>query len=370
MTEGGQTILYINKYYEKNLTTSVVTTNYYLGDRLVAERQGSTLQYIHQDALTGTSVTTSSTGTSTGSIKYFSFGQTRSGSVPTDQKFTGQRLDSTGLYYYGARYYDADIGRFIGPDTIVPSPANPQSLNRYSYCLNNPLKYTDPSGHYVAWVYDANYDDTITAWNTYKELYPEIAADMENSDELFTIGGGDAGGGLGLTSKLTKIGLQNDGSYNFNSGTRITLDYDKIKPENNGNNAVVWTLSHEVVHAIGISVFGYQQMGTLWEETLAFRFQYETGQKLGYDPSFSQNSIPRFFNSAVQRTNYVLHKTLVVNISVEITSETISQLATAFQDTSYLDDYRMENGKVSAWPQSSSYRSKMVDYFSGYITNY
>jgi hypothetical protein len=29
----------------------------------------------------------------------------------------------------------------------VPSPANPQSLNRYSYCLNNPLKYTDPSGH-------------------------------------------------------------------------------------------------------------------------------------------------------------------------------------------------------------------------------
>jgi len=69
--------------------------------------------------------------------------------VPTDKKFTGQRLDNSGLYYYGARYYDAGIGRFISSDTIVPEPFNPQSLNRYSYTLNNPLKYTDPSGHLV-----------------------------------------------------------------------------------------------------------------------------------------------------------------------------------------------------------------------------
>ncbi len=46
-----------------------------------------------------------------------------------------------------ARYYDATIGRFISPDSIVPQPYNPQSLNRYSYCLNNPLRYIDPSGH-------------------------------------------------------------------------------------------------------------------------------------------------------------------------------------------------------------------------------
>jgi RHS repeat-associated protein len=64
----------------------------------------------------------------------------------TDKLFTGQRLDDTGLYYYGARYYDPTIGRFISPDSIVQSPNNPQSLNRYSYCLNNPLRYTDPTG--------------------------------------------------------------------------------------------------------------------------------------------------------------------------------------------------------------------------------
>ena len=80
-------------------------------------------------------------------MKYAPFGATIVGSVTTDKKFTGQRLDDTGLYYYNARYYDPTIGRFISADTVVQSPYNPQTLNRYSYCLNNPLKYTDPSGH-------------------------------------------------------------------------------------------------------------------------------------------------------------------------------------------------------------------------------
>jgi hypothetical protein len=39
------------------------------------------------------------------------------------------------------------LARFISADTIVPDPANPQALNRYAYVLNNPLRYTDPSGH-------------------------------------------------------------------------------------------------------------------------------------------------------------------------------------------------------------------------------
>ena len=41
---------------------------------------------------------------------------------------------------------DEGIGRFIQPDSIVPDPMNPQSLNRYSYVFNNPLRYTDPTG--------------------------------------------------------------------------------------------------------------------------------------------------------------------------------------------------------------------------------
>ena len=44
-------------------------------------------------------------------------------------------------------YYDPELGRFIQPDTIIPDLSNPQSYNRYSYCVNNPLRYTDPTGH-------------------------------------------------------------------------------------------------------------------------------------------------------------------------------------------------------------------------------
>lgn len=46
-----------------------------------------------------------------------------------------------------ARYYVPYLNRFISADTIVPDPTNPQSLNRYSYALNNPIRYSDPSGH-------------------------------------------------------------------------------------------------------------------------------------------------------------------------------------------------------------------------------
>ncbi len=61
----------------------------------------------------------------------------------------GQREEAgIGLYDYGARWYDGALGRFIQPDTVVPEPGNPQSLNRYSYALNNLLRYTDPSGHF------------------------------------------------------------------------------------------------------------------------------------------------------------------------------------------------------------------------------
>jgi hypothetical protein len=71
-TENGQTILYVNSYCEKNLTTGNMTTYYYLGDRLVAMRAGTTLDYIHQDHLTGTSVVSDNiSGNSVSSIAYY-----------------------------------------------------------------------------------------------------------------------------------------------------------------------------------------------------------------------------------------------------------------------------------------------------------
>ena len=60
--------------------------------------------------------------------------------------YTGKQKDTTGLYYYGARYYDPDLGRFMTRDPFMGIKTNPQSLNRYTYCLNNPVKLVDPAG--------------------------------------------------------------------------------------------------------------------------------------------------------------------------------------------------------------------------------
>jgi len=68
----------------------------------------------------------------------------------TDHKFTGKELDDeTGLYYYGARYYDAEIGRFVSVDPWEGEFKVPQTLNKYAYTINNPVKYVDPTGQMI-----------------------------------------------------------------------------------------------------------------------------------------------------------------------------------------------------------------------------
>lgn len=51
---------------------------------------------------------------------------------------------------YKARFYSPTLGRFIQPDSIIPNAANPQNWNRYSYVLNNPIRFNDPTGHRCA----------------------------------------------------------------------------------------------------------------------------------------------------------------------------------------------------------------------------
>ena len=71
------------------------------------------------------------------------------GSAETHRGFTGhEMLDLVGLVHMGGRVYDPITARFLSPDPFVQSPDNLQNLNRYSYVLNNPLSYTDPSGFF------------------------------------------------------------------------------------------------------------------------------------------------------------------------------------------------------------------------------
>ena len=81
---------------------------------------------------------------------YSALGETRFsfGATPTDRLYTGQYEAEAGLYFYNARWYDNQLGRFAQADSIVPNPGNPQSWDRYAYVNNNPIRYSDPSGRY------------------------------------------------------------------------------------------------------------------------------------------------------------------------------------------------------------------------------
>jgi RHS repeat-associated protein len=150
---GTATTVYVGGIYEKNLNSGEQTSYYLAAGQRVAMRQGSNLLYFAADHLGSTSLTLDASGTKIGEVKYLPFGEMRYawGGTPTDRRFTGQREENGlgSLYDYGARFYIPGIMRFISADTIVPDPKNPQTLNRYAYSLNNPVKYIDPSGHTV-----------------------------------------------------------------------------------------------------------------------------------------------------------------------------------------------------------------------------
>ena len=153
-TVGSQeSVVYIGSLFEVATDAAGAQTlirHLYAGSQKIVSLVGPTdVTYYHPDHLGSSSIMTDASGNQLTHYEYTPYGavvQTE-GADSTPYKFTGKELDQTGLYFYGARYYDPVIGRFITADTIVQAPYDPQSLNRYSYCRNNPLNYVDPSGH-------------------------------------------------------------------------------------------------------------------------------------------------------------------------------------------------------------------------------
>ncbi len=154
-SHNGKDTYYISKYSEE-INNQV--TNYIFGGNLrIAKIKGTETFYYHKDHLGSTTVLTDNAVNPGDDVKvietaeYAPYGMEKTTSENTDElnyKFTDQEKDkSTGLYNYDARLYDPVIGIFVSADTVLPDMYDPQSLNRYSYCRNNPLIYTDPSGH-------------------------------------------------------------------------------------------------------------------------------------------------------------------------------------------------------------------------------
>lgn len=143
---------FIGQMYDEQGTRK--TGYVFLGSVRIASISNGNLLYYHGDHLGSANLVTNSTGTLKELSEYEPYGKfSRHEKYGTSDEeawyyFTNQYLDeATELYYYGARYYSPLIGRFLTPDSIVQSPSDPQTLNRYTYVRNNPLIFVDPSGH-------------------------------------------------------------------------------------------------------------------------------------------------------------------------------------------------------------------------------
>ena len=147
-----QTVRYFGA--ELEVRNDVSTQYIYANGRLIARRtQDGSKTWYHHDHLGSVRVLTNAAGQKVKAYDYSAFGAVINapGTGTSAYQYGSHEFDhETGLIYMKGRYYDPQLGRFISADPVVQGAgAHPQALNRYSYALNNPFAYTDPTGHFL-----------------------------------------------------------------------------------------------------------------------------------------------------------------------------------------------------------------------------
>ncbi len=136
--------------YEADASGNLTAHNVY-GTTLISRRvDGKNYYYLYNAHGDVVMLIDAMDGSIAATYDYDAFGTLISQTSEADNsiRYAGYQYDlETGLYYVNARDYNSTTGRFITEDTYIGKYYDPLSLNRYTYCHNNPLRYTDPSGH-------------------------------------------------------------------------------------------------------------------------------------------------------------------------------------------------------------------------------
>jgi RHS repeat-associated protein len=189
-TENGITTYYFSSFYEVENGTPI--KYYYADGQLIAQDKGGTLSYFHGDHLSGIARVTDAAGNEVRRMEYLPYGQTivSSGNPGTEPKYqyTGQEKDGSGLYYYGARFYDPKLGRFLTLDPLGDD---------YCYALNNPIMFNDPSG--MTATYSEAPDGATAVYPIDNDVWPGGAyctfpsGYLDSFDESHPVAGGVGG---------------------------------------------------------------------------------------------------------------------------------------------------------------------------------
>jgi RHS repeat-associated protein len=210
---------YLSDDYEYDHKTGATKEKLYLGGNcytapaVYVRENGGTgkIYYICRDYLGSITHITDNNGTVVQELSYDAWGRLRNPSTQTvyapgsepelflGRGYTGhEHLAKFGLVNMNARLYDPVTSRFVSPDPYIPNPFFSQHLNRYSYCSNNPLKYTDPSGTSIV-IADRRSDNedeennsNIVGWSTNDPALIAMVCDQINSGviDISTFSGG------------------------------------------------------------------------------------------------------------------------------------------------------------------------------------
>jgi len=210
--------------YEKITTTGGTVENHYISspfslEAIIVKAGASETMYLsetdHLGSLTGLRDTS---GVYVEKYSYDAWGRRRNptdwsfNSVPaasiTDRGFTGhEHLDIFRLINMNGRLYDPVTGRFLNADPVIDNTGGAQGLNSYTYCMNNPLKFTDPSGYIKAapqeemvilnpgWLKYAGYEHYSSSW--FDQEYVESSGGGGGGGMYGKPGQGGNGTGLG-----------------------------------------------------------------------------------------------------------------------------------------------------------------------------
>ena len=160
--------------YEYDITNHRTTKYLHLGNNKVVKISdmpktgGTRTSYLYNDALGSPIAEVDQSGETLWREAYMPFGARLINDTKLNKYwFIGKEQDSSGLSYFGARYYHPLTMRFMAPDPMSLDPENPFTFNRYAYGNNNPYKYVDPDGKWVQLVGTGlgAFGGFITAWS-------------------------------------------------------------------------------------------------------------------------------------------------------------------------------------------------------------
>ena len=233
---GNRTTYYVDKLYEVEINNDKVKWRAYISDTAIISHDDidkHKIHFTHRDRLGSATTFSDHNGAVTAYRGYDPFGKPLGGDwsdllpatlvnnpydsdMPTYRGFTDhEHLDEIELIHMNGRVYDYNLGRFLSVDPFIQEPGNSQSLNPYSYIMNNPLAGTDPTG-YKSETVEMKDDDKLIKMddgNTYLDQGGDSLIKVD-SVTATSSNGSSTTVNMGSSGSTSDIGSQNNVAQN------------------------------------------------------------------------------------------------------------------------------------------------------------